>query len=356
MLERAVIWIYAAGIFQAVFLSLSLLTLKIRNRTAAYALSAMMALLAIALVEQIADSAGAATELALGLAMEFGLAPLLYIFIRSIAEPNWSVTKQTALHFIPMGLALCLLALMHGANHGGNLGIAHDQFGGVITAWVFVKLIYFSLYAFSAERLLRKVLQDAKGARATSLRWIYRWLLLVIAAFGVSYFTFILFLLGVPIWRDSDVYAGIVMFAVIFSIAYFVLANRKVLDQAPQKQSPATAATIQNADLIAGLMQSERLHLDPEFSIEALSMRTRLGANAINTAIAHLTGGGFNEYLNTVRLKEFDVLAIAPENKTKTTLELAYAAGFNSKATFYRVFNAAKKMTPRDYRQNLQSA
>ena len=356
MFENAVIWAYAAGLFQAIFLAISLVTLKIRNRIAVYALSALMLLMAIALIEQIADSSGASHELALSLALEFGMAPLLFLFIRAVVLPDCRPDRRTSLHFIPLALALCLLALMHATNESGNLGIAHPQFGGFIVAWVFVKLVYFVIYAIFTERMLRHAMTDSKGARASSLRWIYRWLLLVFVAFAFSYAVFVLFILGVPIWRDSDVYAGLANFAVIFSIAYFVLANRKILEQAPPKAPTQTPESARNADLITQYFEAERPHLDPDFSIQKLASETGLSASMIQAGLAHLSGSGFQEYLNAKRLEEFDALALDEKNRSKTTLELAFTAGFNSKATFYRVFNAAKGITPRTYRENLQKA
>ncbi|GJL93008.1 AraC family transcriptional regulator [Hyphococcus sp.] len=352
MLDNAVTLIFAAGIIQALFLAVSLATLKIRNKQAAYALAALMLLLAVSLMENFADQIGASTELALGLAIEFAIGPLLYIFVRSTAAPEWRVTRRTALHFIPMAIAFCLLALLHAANTGGNLGVAHPQFGAMIIFWVFVKLAYFCIYAVMSERVVRLAVKAAKPGRAASLRWIYRWLLLVFAAVAVTYALFILFLIGAPIWNDADVYAGIAVFVVIFSIAYFVLANRQALEHSPPKPAPVTPEIIQNAEMVRAYVEKERPHREPDFSIEQLSTAVKLSLPSIQSAVLHL-GGGFQDYVNRLRLEEFEILARDPANKSKTTLEIAFTAGFNSKATFYRVFNAEKGVTPRAYRENL---
>lgn len=355
MLDHIVIWIYAAGIVQALFLAGSLLTLKIRNQIAARALTAIILLLAVALIEQLADSSGASVEFALSLALEFALAPLLFIFIRAIAVPGWRVSRQTALHFVPMLLALAALGLMHVTNQAGNLGVSHPQFGNLIITLVFVKLAYFTAYAVPSEATLRRAVKTAKPRQAALLQWIYRWLLLVYVAFAISYFIFILFIVGVDIWRDSDVYAGIAVFVIVFSIAYFVLANRKVLDFVPQHVPPASLEVRKNADFISAHVQAERPHQEPDFSLEQLASSTELSVSAVQAAVTYLDEGGFSDYVNRLRLEEFQRIARDPQNKTKTTLELAFAAGFNSKATFYRVFNAEKAMTPRAFRESLKT-
>lgn len=362
MLEDAVIWIFAAGVIQALFLSAALATINIRNRAATGFLAAAMWVLAIMLIEQTADAAGAPVELALGLATEFALAPLLYLFVRAVISPeefqelSRAKVKGIALLFTPLSIALALLALMHANNQDGNLGVAHPRYGSLITFWVLVKFAYFACFAVVTERALRHALASAKATRTAVFRWVRRWLLATYAGFAASYALFFAFLIGAPIWRDSDTYAGLVISISIFSIAYFILANRKALDYLPPKAIAVSAEDRRNADLISAYLTREKPYLDPEFTIETLCAATHLGTDKAHSAIIAIHGVGFSECVNRLRLREFEVLAASKANKAKTTLELAFEAGFSSKATFYRAFKAQKGVTPKEFRERLKFA
>lgn len=353
MAASAINWLFAAGVIQAVFLGCSLLTLKIRNRPAVQALAGLMALLAVMLTERFAENAGSRIVLGLGLALEFGFAPLLYLFTRAVAEPTPAFRRGTIWHIAPMTAALFALALMHVSNTGGSLGIDHPQFGPAIVAWVFAKLAYFCAYAILIIRVMRRSIASASSGRVAAMRWLGVWISMIFAAVGASYLSFILFLAGAPIRADADVYAGFALFAVTFLIAYFVLANQRLLDHMPRPTSAAAPADIKNAELIVDFFRSRKPQLDADFGIDQLARALGLTPPSIQTALQSGLGCGFQEFLNRRRLEEFEALAVDRSNADKTTLELAFSSGFNSKATFYRTFRAAKGTTPRTWRENL---
>ena len=54
--------------------------------------------------------------------------------------------------------------------------------------------------------------------------------------------------------------------------------------------------------------------------------------------------------------QSFRDLARDPANQTRGVLDLAFEAGFSSKATFYRYFRAREGVTPNDFRAALSAA
>jgi AraC-like DNA-binding protein len=62
----------------------------------------------------------------------------------------------------------------------------------------------------------------------------------------------------------------------------------------------------------------------------------------------------FSDFVNTLRVKEFKELIHSGEYNNKYDLvSIAYLAGFNSKATFYRVFKKIEGITPSKYVKQL---
>jgi len=75
--------------------------------------------------------------------------------------------------------------------------------------------------------------------------------------------------------------------------------------------------------------------------LPALSRATGLPRNRVSMTVAAVTGMSFSEYLNSLRLAEFEKIVSAP-GFSGNVLEAAFESGFNSKATFY---NWIKKRT-----------
>jgi AraC-like DNA-binding protein len=54
----------------------------------------------------------------------------------------------------------------------------------------------------------------------------------------------------------------------------------------------------------------------------------------------------FRDFINQFRIEEFKKRARDPDSKNYTLLSIAYECGFNSKATFNRVFKNHTGITP----------
>jgi AraC-like DNA-binding protein len=61
----------------------------------------------------------------------------------------------------------------------------------------------------------------------------------------------------------------------------------------------------------------------------------------------------FFDFVNQYRVEEFKTQCLNPQNETFTLIGLAYDCGFNSKATFNRVFKNITSLTPGEYKQSV---
>ena len=97
--------IYFAGIAQAAFLICALSTIRVRHSAARWALVALIAAFSIMLIEEFFDALGRPWGLGLWLAVEFALAPLLYLFVRSLVRAEPASIKTTAWHFASLAVS-----------------------------------------------------------------------------------------------------------------------------------------------------------------------------------------------------------------------------------------------------------
>lgn len=112
----------------------------------------------------------------------------------------------------------------------------------------------------------------------------------------------------------------------------------------------AHAVFLQLADLIT----QRQLYLQPRLTVADLAKLTGLGIKDVSWAMNKGAGVSFCDYINQLRLAE--VQRQLQLSDDKTILEIAFAAGFNSKSTFNALFKASTGLTPSQYqRQQVQN-
>jgi AraC-like DNA-binding protein len=102
------------------------------------------------------------------------------------------------------------------------------------------------------------------------------------------------------------------------------------------------------ASKIESAMNNDALYLDPNLSLSKLSKHIGASANLVSQTLNEQMGETFFDYVNRRRIK-----AAMPSitNGRETMLEIALAAGFNSRSTFYKAFKRLTGSTPRKYRE-----
>jgi AraC-like DNA-binding protein len=103
------------------------------------------------------------------------------------------------------------------------------------------------------------------------------------------------------------------------------------------------------ADRLESIMLSERLYLQSDLSLSGLAKHLQVNAQDLSATINSVLGLNYNDYINGLRIKEFESLSGNSDYAHYSLLALAHEAGFNSKATFYRSFKKIKGITPKEY-------
>lgn len=96
-------------------------------------------------------------------------------------------------------------------------------------------------------------------------------------------------------------------------------------------------------------MESQKPFLNPELSLQDLSDHIGLTRHQLSLVINQIHGINFYEFVNQYRINEVKQLMTDPSNYNFKLLSLAYDAGFNSKASFNRIFKQQTNMTPSQY-------
>lgn len=349
-------WILGAGVLQGVFLVIALSGMRVRNGTTRWLFVAIIAAFTVILGFEFLDLIGDPPEFGLTLLFDFVLAPLLYLFVCTLAEDDPAPLRDRAWHFAPF---IGALAFIFGLNlMPAELSANSDdaQLRNIVAGVIFGKAAYFLVYA-SAILSRPLALGDKPEARQNALRWVRRWLALFVAAYLLGIIHFAAFFAGVRGIGETDQFGGLLVAGTIYALGYFALINRDVFDirrgDRDPARSPGDAAIAKRA--IAYLDHS-RAYLDSAFSLRTLAEQLGVSDQRLSGALNSARNGGFSALVNERRLNAFCAALAAPENRSRSLLQLAHEAGFNSKATLYRNFKTWFGATPAAYRRRLNAA
>ena len=97
-------------------------------------------------------------------------------------------------------------------------------------------------------------------------------------------------------------------------------------------------------------METNKLYRNPRLSLSDLSKVVDISERTISNAINQELGKNFFQFINEYRVNEIKEQLKNPNNDHLKILSLAFDVGFNSKASFNRVFKAYTGQTPKEYR------
>lgn len=105
---------------------------------------------------------------------------------------------------------------------------------------------------------------------------------------------------------------------------------------------------------LVSYMEDEKPYLDPELNIGDLANSLQMHSHQLSKLINNHMNKNFYEFVNDYRVTEFKRNATDPKNRHITVLGLAMDAGFNSKASFNRIFKNSTGQTPSHFRENFK--
>ncbi|MEM6267032.1 MAG: AraC family transcriptional regulator [Pseudomonadota bacterium] len=116
------------------------------------------------------------------------------------------------------------------------------------------------------------------------------------------------------------------------------------IDGHPDVPEPPVSAKI-DLDAVERELRHHGWHLDPDLTLSQLARKVGTNKTALSAAINHCTGDNFTSFINRLRVAE--VCERLREDKgSQNLLQIAFEAGFGSKATFNRAFKKHTGMAP----------
>jgi AraC-like DNA-binding protein len=299
------------------------------------------------------------------IALTYG--PLFYFYIKAMSGREFLWRPSWLGHFIPFLLGLFSWAIFWifrytDVIHPGTLAWL------VRSPWVPVSIMavaQMAVYISLMIRRLREYSRTIKDSYSTldniNLRWL-KWRLavfIVISSLGLAVVAVLKF--------DSrlvNVTGQIVFFLValnIFATGYRAMLQPQVFfgpggEADPGKRYQRSSLTPENAGLLKTrlleMMEREESFLDPGITLPKLAQTLNVPVNHLSQVINEQLGRNFFDFINGYRVEAAKRLLRQPEAGQHKLISVAFDCGFNSLATFNRVFKERAGRNPSDFRKH----
>ncbi|MEL6865188.1 MAG: helix-turn-helix domain-containing protein, partial [Bacteroidota bacterium] len=137
---------------------------------------------------------------------------------------------------------------------------------------------------------------------------------------------------------------SLVFKSIRFSNYFNILSNDQY---GHDQQDDSELATLFNQ--LEDYMTQKQPYLNPKLSLADLALALHVPENRLSQLFTRHLDSNYYQYINSYRLKEFERQLSKEQTQQYTIMALAEAAGFASKATFYKVFKAHYQMTPSQF-------
>jgi AraC-like DNA-binding protein len=102
-------------------------------------------------------------------------------------------------------------------------------------------------------------------------------------------------------------------------------------------------------DRLLEVMSTEKPYLDNQLTIAQLGKKVDVPPHHLSQVLNDHLDSNFFEFVNSYRVEEVKKRFLDPTNKNLTLLGIAMDSGFNSKASFNRIFKQMTNQTPTEY-------
>lgn len=322
--------------------------------------------------------------------------PLLYLYVKSITNFNYRLSKKDLLHFLPGILYIIWCAVVAVVDNlivrkyylmNGETDPDFDSWYDWVQKTSIIAYLFFSLRYYNQYK--RFTIYELSFADMAAMSWIRNFLI----AFGILTLLPIIesILSQLQFFRELNYRGSWYKFMTFALVVYYIAISGFNATQIPLRrlafkpelllqyleplQLPAHSQITENAnfeivavntqDIVMAenklkdrslqYIEKEKPHLDAEITLTGLAKKLGTNASVLSKVINTCLNQNFNDFINGYRIREVVEKLKVGEQRKQTLLGIAYDCGFNSKATFNRAFKKTVGNTPKEYAENLSS-
>lgn len=295
--------------------------------------------------------------------------PALWFYIKSQTVQNFKFRKIYLLHFLPFLILFIFLSfeIFLIPNEEKILVAKEDLYKHFISYPIIVLSIALSSISYNIWSLLlikkhvKKLKLFFSEISRINLQWLRTLLFAALISYGVIHCLYIIDLIynftkpGSLHLISFTIGAIYILFLGIYGhrqgniFTNFSLNINKTNEEAEKDHSTCNNDVLFLSKL-SEYMKKVKPYLNPELTIAKLADELNVNVDNVSFIINRYLKTNFFDFINSYRVEEFKKRCRDPKNDKITLLGIAFDSGFNSKATFNRVFKKATGLTPSEYK------
>ncbi len=314
------------------------------------------------------------------------LAPLLYFYVKSITVPHFRFRMKDYLHFIPallfvlykIGIYLYDASLPDFAETQNGYMLVNFDWKYMVPFITIFRNCQMLLYiAFTLQMYFiyrNKIRHVFSNTFLFELNWMRNFLLIYALLFAYSMIELIIEVSIVDLsWTQEWWYFFFSSLAIIYigTKGYFTNTNKlndldlgqsNVLQTATYIDQNITIDNSESTSInelppaliplrlqLESYMSAERPYLNPDLNLIQLAKSLDINRGQLSEVINLGFHQNFNDFINQYRVNAVKEMLKEGKQERLSLLGIAYDCGFNSKATFNRVFKKLVGSSPSDY-------
>ncbi|MTI32334.1 helix-turn-helix domain-containing protein [Xanthovirga aplysinae] len=306
---------------------------------------------------------------------EVVLGPLLYFYVYSLIDVKFEFKWKFVWHFIPFILSQSYAFFVYFSVFDipdlGQKDLIANSFWfnevkdtedhlALISIVVYVTLGYKKLKVY--RKWLNNTVSDNTFPDFNWLRNIF----ILISVLGV----FLLINLSLDFFFNlKETYyfhweAYLVFFAFIIYYLGFVGYKQphfqfEKVESPPTQPKASKVSNERNGEIVKVLvkaLQEDRIFLNPTLNLQQVSRLLGIPQRDLSLVINHSFKKNFRDLINDYRIEEVKLKLNNSEFDHMSILGIALECGFNSEASFYRIFKKNTGMSPKEYAHKLKES
>jgi AraC-like DNA-binding protein len=363
------------GVIQGMIVSI-LLWVAPQNRVASRILSAIIFLLTLACFNLYGENENwfgvhilQSLIYIVPLVIIMPVGPLLYFYVRSSVDTKFRIGHRQRLQFWPVVIdltpSLTAIGFFAGVllgwvkNKPEPVGIFIDTYNTYADIPRWISISGYTWLSYRYLRLWKKQNSRLAVASGPNEKWLRQFLGVFVVFQGAC----LLYLIPHVIPRYTNLivatvnwyplYIPMIIMIYWLGIKGYLLAQRQRVNGKPTDRPLILASGTINQvkELLIATMEMDKLFLNPDLTLYSLAAHIKIPPKTVSIVLNQHISKSFSEFVNSYRIQAFKNKIKEPEAARLTIEGLAQDCGFNSKATFQRVFKEMTGKLPSEFRK-----
>jgi len=302
-------------------------------------------------------------------AIYFIFAPLLFLYIKALTQKDFKFKRIDILHTIPSLLNILYFSIVFFIPLSERIAFLEKvYFKQTIVTYISITLSLFQnfFYLMLCLGLIKKHSQKIKESFSVIEKINLSWMRHLVIMYGmILVVAFVLqgFLPKTLMTEKlDDAITFFLISIVIFSIGYRGLSQPEILAELPPESDPSnlkkyekTGLSMEKGEIVQEklirLMEKEKLYIDQTLSLAQVAEKMRVPMHHLSQVINERIEQNFYRFVNKYRIEEAKRRLKNPKTKNDKLIKVAFDSGFNSLATFNRVFKDLIGESPSQFRK-----